>query len=122
MFRWYAAAREKPVSPRPDVGAGGKPCGPCGPIGSAPLRSAQGDEHAAIQSTLDAKANVVSQSIVGNVLSLPVISKTTNAAGQTVEQVKDVSGAVIEVTLDASGKVIGTKVVSQPLPTTSSTS
>jgi YD repeat-containing protein len=40
-----------------------------------------------------------------------VVSETTNAAGRTVRQVRDTTGALIEYTLDTAGQVTGARVV-----------
>ncbi|HEX2090810.1 MAG TPA: hypothetical protein VHG28_00355 [Longimicrobiaceae bacterium] len=50
---------------------------------------------------------------VGSLLSLPVVQQTTNAAGQTVRQVRDPAGAVVEYTLDTTGRIVGARVLQQ---------
>jgi hypothetical protein len=64
-----------------------------------------------IEKTVDAAGKVVAQKTVGAITSLPIISNTTNAAGQVVKRVRDATGAVIEYTLDAAGKLLNSRIV-----------
>jgi YD repeat-containing protein len=41
-----------------------------------------------------------------------VLRETTNAAGQTVRQVRDTTGRTLEYTVDSAGRVVGSRVVS----------
>jgi hypothetical protein len=66
-----------------------------------------------VERTLDAAGKVVNSRTVGNVTSLETVRETTNAAGQVVRTVRDVSGAVIELILDKAGKVVSSRVASQ---------
>ncbi|HET7433505.1 MAG TPA: hypothetical protein VFN10_02200 [Thermoanaerobaculia bacterium] len=66
-----------------------------------------------VEHTLDATGNVVNDRTIGHLLDLPVISQTTNTAGQVVKQVRDTTGAVLEYTLDKAGKGVSSRVVSQ---------
>jgi hypothetical protein len=64
-----------------------------------------------IEKTLDAAGKAVAQKTVGAITSLPIISNTTNAAGQAVKRVRDATGAVIEYTLDNAGKLLNSRIV-----------
>jgi hypothetical protein len=68
-----------------------------------------------VERTLDRSGNVVGRTTVTNLLSLPALSETTNAAGAVVRQVRDQSGAVIELVLDRAGRVTSSHVLS-PAP------
>jgi hypothetical protein len=52
------------------------------------------------------------------VLELPVVSQTTNTAGQTLRTVRDASGTLVQVVLDSAGKIVGLGIVgaSPPAP------
>jgi len=65
-----------------------------------------------VERTLDAAGNVVNSRTVTNLLSLPVLRQTTNAAGQVVRQVRDQGGAVIELVLNQAGQVASARVLS----------
>jgi hypothetical protein len=67
-----------------------------------------------VEHTLDATGTVLNDTTVGRLLDLPIISQTTNAAGQAVKLVHDNSrsGAVIQCTLDDTGRIIDSRVVS----------
>lgn len=56
---------------------------------------------------------MVNERTIGRLLDLPVVKETTNAAGQTLRQVRDQSGSIIELTLDSAGKLVNSRVVSQ---------
>jgi YD repeat-containing protein len=66
-----------------------------------------------VERTLDTAGTVVSSQTVGSLLSLPVVSETTNTAGQLVRQVRDTSGTLVELTLDSAGNLVGSRVLSQ---------
>jgi hypothetical protein len=59
-----------------------------------------------LERTLSAAGGQLAQRVVGNVLQLPTLRETTNAAGQLVRQVRDQAGALLEYTFDrAANKV-----------------
>ena len=64
-----------------------------------------------IEKTLDAAGKVIAQKTVGAITSLPIISNTTNSAGQVVKRVRDATGAIVEYTLDAAGKLLNSRIV-----------
>jgi hypothetical protein len=65
-----------------------------------------------LERTLSAAGGQLAQRVVGNVLRLPTIRETTNAAGQAVRQVRDTAGALLEYTLDrASNRVLGVRLL-----------
>lgn len=66
-----------------------------------------------MERTLDRTGNVVGTRTVTNLLSLPALRETTNAAGSVVRQVRDQSGAMIELVLDRAGRVTSSRVLSQ---------
>lgn len=66
-----------------------------------------------VERTLDTAGNVVNSRTVTNLLTLPALRQTTNAAGQVVRQVRDQSGAVIELVLNRAGQVVGSRVLSR---------
>jgi len=67
---------------------------------------------ALVDKTLSAAGKVIAQKTVGNILNLPTIKETTNAAGQVVRQVKDQAGNLIEYTLDkATNKLAGVRLL-----------
>lgn len=59
-----------------------------------------------IERTLSAAGQQVAQKALGNVLQLPAIRETTNAAGETVRQVRDQAGSIIEYTLEKGTRAI----------------
>jgi len=65
-----------------------------------------------VERTLNAAGNVVNTRTVTNLLTLPALRQTTNAAGQVVRQVRDQSGAVIELVLSRAGQVVSSRVLS----------
>jgi len=69
-----------------------------------------------VERTLDAAGNVVSSRTVASLLSLPVITQTTNAAGEVVRQVRDQSGAVIELVLNRAGQVTRSRLLGAAAP------
>jgi hypothetical protein len=64
-----------------------------------------------IDKTMSAAGKLVAQKTVGNIMQLPTVSSTTNAAGQLVKQVKDQAGNLIEYTMDKAGKLSGVRSV-----------
>jgi YD repeat-containing protein len=64
-----------------------------------------------VEKTLDQTGKVLNSKTIGRLLDLPLVKETTNAAGQTVRQLRDTSGRIIEVTLDKAGKIISTNLV-----------
>jgi hypothetical protein len=64
-----------------------------------------------IEKTVNAAGTMIAQKTVGAITSLPIISNTTNAAGQAVKRVRDNTGAVIEYTLDRAGKLLNSRIV-----------
>lgn len=64
-----------------------------------------------VEKTLDAAGKVIAQKTVGAITRLPIISTTTNSAGQAVKRVRDATGAVIEYTLDQAGKLLNSRIV-----------
>lgn len=67
---------------------------------------------ALVDKTLSAAGKLIAQKTVGNILNLPTIKETTNAAGQIVRQVKDQAGNLIEYTLDkATNKLAGVRLL-----------
>jgi YD repeat-containing protein len=59
-----------------------------------------------IERTVSSAGQQLAQRAVGNLLQLPTLKQTTNAAGQTVRQVRDQAGALIEYTLDTATNAI----------------
>jgi hypothetical protein len=53
-----------------------------------------------LERTLSTAGALLNERTVGSILRLPVVTETTNAAGQLVRQVRDTGGALIEYTLD----------------------
>lgn len=66
---------------------------------------------ALVDKTLSSAGKVLAQKTVGNILKLPTLNETKNAAGQVVRQVKDAAGNVIEYTLDTAGKLAGVRLL-----------
>jgi hypothetical protein len=67
-----------------------------------------------VDKTLSAAGKVIAERTIGNILRLPTLSETTNAAGQAVRQVKDQAGHLIEYTLDkATNKLAGVKLLNR---------
>lgn len=66
-----------------------------------------------VQRTVGGNGTIVGQSNLGSILSLPTISETTNAAGQTVRRVQAQGGGVIEAVLDQAGNVLSMRIVNQ---------
>lgn len=64
-----------------------------------------------IEKTVDAAGKAIAQKTVGAITSLPIISNTTNTAGQAVKRVRDATGSVIEYTLDKAGKLLTSRIV-----------
>ena len=65
-----------------------------------------------LERTLSAAGGQLAERVVGNVLRLPTLRETTNAAGQAVRQVRDTAGALLEYTLDkATNKVLGVRLL-----------
>jgi hypothetical protein len=64
-----------------------------------------------VERTLDQTGNLVNSRTLGRALDLPVVRETTNAAGQTVRQVRDTGGGLIELTLDRAGQVVNSRVL-----------
>ena len=65
-----------------------------------------------LERTLSAAGGQLAERVVGNVLRLPTIRETTNAAGQSVRQVRDSAGSLLEYTLDrATSKVLGVRLL-----------
>lgn len=64
-----------------------------------------------VERTLDAAGNVVNSRTVTNLLTLPALRQTTNAAGQVVRQVRDQSGSVVELVLNRAGQVVSSRVL-----------
>lgn len=65
-----------------------------------------------VERTLSAAGGQLADKVVGNVLRLPTLKETTNAAGQTVRQVRDQAGKIIEFTLDkATNRISGLKLL-----------
>jgi hypothetical protein len=65
-----------------------------------------------LERTLSAAGGQIAQRVVGNVLRLPTIRETTNAAGQAVRQVRDTAGSLLEYTLDrATNRVLGVRLL-----------
>jgi hypothetical protein len=62
-----------------------------------------------VERTLDAAGNVVGSRTVANLLSLPALRQTTNAAGQVVRQVRDPAGGIIELVLNRAGQVVSSR-------------
>lgn len=79
-------------------------------LGQTVQRTLQGGN--VVERTLNAAGNVVSSRTVTNLLTLPAIQQTTNAAGQTVRQVRDPGGAVIELVLSRAGQLVSSRVLS----------
>ena len=50
---------------------------------------------------------------VSNLLNLQTLQEPTNAAGQTMRQVRDTTGNLIEYTLDSAGGVLNARVLQQ---------
>lgn len=65
-----------------------------------------------LERTLGATGQVLSERTLGNLADLPVLSETTNAAGQVVRRVRDTAGRVLEYVTDAAGNVVRTRVIS----------
>ena len=64
-----------------------------------------------VERTLDAAGNVVGSRTVSNLLTLPALRQTTNAAGQVVRQVREPGGQVIELVLSRAGQLVSSRVV-----------
>ncbi len=66
-----------------------------------------------IERTLNDVGQVLTQTIVGNVQSLPVVGDpiTDPNTGNILKTVRDVTGKLIEVVFDAAGKVLSTRLV-----------
>lgn len=65
-----------------------------------------------LERTLSSAGQQVAQRVVGNVLRLPTLRETTNAAGQAVRQVRDSAGSLLEYTLDrAANRVLGVRLL-----------
>jgi hypothetical protein len=65
-----------------------------------------------LERTLSAAGGQLAERVVGNVLRLPTIRETTNAAGQAVRQVRDTAGSLLEYTLDrATNRVLGVRLL-----------
>lgn len=79
-------------------------------VGQTVQRTLQGSN--VVERTLDAAGNVVNTRTVTNLLSLPAITQTTNALGQTVRQVRDPAGGVVELVLTRAGQLVSSRVLS----------
>ena len=67
-----------------------------------------------IDKTLSTAGKVIAEKTVGNILRLPTLNETTNAAGQAVRQVRDQAGHLIEYTLDkATNKLAGVRLLNR---------
>jgi hypothetical protein len=66
-----------------------------------------------VERTLSAAGQQLAERTVGSITSLPQVSQTVNAAGQTVRRVRDQTGAVIEYVRNAAGQLSNIRVVSQ---------
>lgn len=65
-----------------------------------------------LERTLSAAGAQIAERVVSNVLRLPTIRETTNAAGQAVRQVRDTAGSLLEYTLDrATNRVLGVRLL-----------
>jgi len=64
-----------------------------------------------VERTLDTAGNVVGSRTVTDLLSLPALRQTTNAAGQVVRQVRDPAGGIIEMVLNRAGQVVSSRVL-----------
>jgi hypothetical protein len=65
-----------------------------------------------LERTLSSAGSAIGERVIGNVLRLPTLSETTNAAGQLVRRVRDQGGSLLEYTLDkAANKVLGVRLV-----------
>ena len=65
-----------------------------------------------LERTLSAAGQQVAERVVGNVLQLPALRETTNAAGQLVRSVRDQAGKTLELTIDrAANKLLGVKLL-----------
>lgn len=65
-----------------------------------------------LERTLSAAGGQLAERVVGNVLRLPTLRETTNAAGQVVRQVRDTAGSLLEYTLDrATNRVLGVRLL-----------
>jgi hypothetical protein len=65
-----------------------------------------------LERTMSAAGSQLAQKVIGNVLNLPTLRESTNAAGQLVRQVRDQAGAMLEYTLDrATNKVSGVRLL-----------
>lgn len=65
-----------------------------------------------LERTVSAAGQQLAQRVVGNVLRLPTLRETTNAAGNAVRQVRDQAGSLLEYTLDkAANKVLGVRLL-----------
>jgi hypothetical protein len=65
-----------------------------------------------IERTLSAAGQQIAERTIGSLLNLPIVSQTTNQAGQLVKRVRDQSGAVIEYVQDAAGRISSIRLVS----------
>lgn len=79
-------------------------------VGQTVQRTLQGGN--VVERTLNAAGAVVNTRTVTNLLSLPAISQTTNAAGQTVRQVRDPGGGLVELVLSRAGQLVSSRVLS----------
>jgi len=65
-----------------------------------------------VERTLDTAGNVVGSRTVTDLLALPALRQTTNAAGQVVRQVRDPAGGIIELVLNRAGQVVSSRALS----------
>ncbi|HEU4561791.1 MAG TPA: hypothetical protein VFS20_28460 [Longimicrobium sp.] len=79
-------------------------------LGQTVQRTLQGGN--VVERTLNAAGNVVNTRTVANLLTLPALSQTTNAAGQIVRQVRDPGGGVVELVLTRAGQLVSSRVLS----------
>lgn len=67
-----------------------------------------------VERTVDSTGNLVgSQRTLGSVTSLPLVSETTNTAGQLVRRVRDQSGRLIEYVAGQGGRISDVRVLTQ---------
>lgn len=64
-----------------------------------------------LERTLSSAGQQLAQRAIGSLTSLPVVSRTVNQAGQTVQRVRDTTGAIIEFVQDAAGKLSNIRIV-----------
>jgi hypothetical protein len=60
---------------------------------------------------MDTAGRVVNERTLGALTSLPVLSQTTNQAGQVVRQVRTAAGQTVEYVVDGAGRVLGARIV-----------